>query len=599
MPPAVRISRGLVAGLGAAVLAGLAQQQSIPVLASGTPPLDHIFVIVMENHAYGEIIGSASAPYTNSLVPSGALATNYHAVTHPSLPNYLALTGASTFGITTDCTTCWVSAPNLGDSLEAAGKTWKTYEESMPSPCYIGDSAPYVQKHDPFIYFNDIRTSASRCQAHVVPYAQLATDLRSASTTPAFGFITPNMCDDTHDCSVATGDQWLRQQVPTILSSAAFTTQRSMLVLTWDEDDSSAGNQVATIFVGSGVAAGRTSATSYNHYSLLHTIETSLGAATLNTNDADTPVMDDMFTVAANPCAGMSASVAPASGAVAGTLVTVTAQASGCAAPRYEFWLRSPAGAWSMVRPYAVTNSFAWSTGGAMPGVYRFSVWARDATISGTGGSPPNTYDAFSAFDYTVSSAACAALSAAALPASPINVGAAVTFNGTATGCPNARYAFYLRTPSGAWSLVQGYSAIPSFSWGTAGNAPGIYRFSVWGRDASSTAAYDAFDAFDYTLNVAPCTGINVSTTPAGAAVTGGVVTLTAAAGGCPNPQYAVYLRAPSGAWTLVRGYSSSSTFSWNTAGAVAGTYRFSVWARDASSSAAYDAFSAFDYPLG
>jgi phosphoesterase family protein len=143
--------------------------------AATVPALDHVFVIVMENHSYDEIVGSASAPFLNSLSASGSLASNYYGVTHPSVPNYLALTGGSTYGISTDCTTCWISAANIGDSIEGAGKSWKAYMESMPAPCYIGDSYPYMQKHDPFVYFNDIRTNTARCQGHVVPYSAMSS----------------------------------------------------------------------------------------------------------------------------------------------------------------------------------------------------------------------------------------------------------------------------------------------------------------------------------------------------------------------------------------------------------------------------------------
>jgi hypothetical protein len=256
---------------------------------------DHIFVIVMENKSFNEIIGSSAAPYTNGLAASGALGTGYFGVAHPSLPNYLALAGGSTYGISSDCTTCWVSAPNIADSIESAGKSWKAYQESMPSPCFIGDSYPYAQKHDPFIYLNDIRNNASRCASHVVPYTQLTTDLASTSTTPNFAFITPNLCNDMHDCSVATGDSWLSQHVPQILSSAAFTAQRSLLALTWDEDDFTTSNQVPLILLGGGVTPRFASGTRFDHYSLLHTIESGLGLATLTANDSGAAVMSDFF----------------------------------------------------------------------------------------------------------------------------------------------------------------------------------------------------------------------------------------------------------------------------------------------------------------
>jgi acid phosphatase len=192
-------------------------------------------------------------------------------VSHPSLPNYLALTGGSTFGVTTDCTDCFVTATSIADRITASGRTWKSYEESMPAPCFVGDAYPYAQKHDPFIYFNDIRTTA-QCN-NIVPYSTLGSDL--AATTPNYAFITPNLCDDTHDCAITTGDQWLSQNVPAILQSPAFTQQKSALFITYDEDENEA-NQVLTIVITNAevnVPAGYRSSVAYNHYSLLRTIE--------------------------------------------------------------------------------------------------------------------------------------------------------------------------------------------------------------------------------------------------------------------------------------------------------------------------------------
>jgi len=283
----------------AALASGLALEATfsapLGVHAAGVPALDHVFVVIMENHAYGEIIGSPAAPYINSLVPRSGLGTGYTAVAHPSLPNYLALAAGSTFGISSDCNTCWISAPNIGDSLEAAGKTWKAYEESMPSPCFVGDSYPYAQKHNPFIYFNDIRNNPTRCAANIVPYSQLGADLGSTSTTPNYAFITPNLCNDMHDCSVVTGDSWLQQNLPAILNSPAFTSQRSVLFLTWDEDDSTAGNLVPLLVMGPAITAGFRSSLGYNHYSVLHTAEVALGLPTLTASDASAVPMSDFF----------------------------------------------------------------------------------------------------------------------------------------------------------------------------------------------------------------------------------------------------------------------------------------------------------------
>lgn len=286
---------GTLLGLATLGVVGLGASPA-PVEAAGTvPAFNHIFTIVMENHSYGQIIGSGSAPYVNSLAGRYGLATNYFAVAHPSLPNYLALTGGSTFGITSDCTTCFVSAPNIAkDRVEASGRSWKAYMESMPKPCFVGDSYPYLQKHDPFIYFNDIRTNAAECNK-VVPYSTLATDLRSAGTTPNYAWITPNMCNDMHDCSVSTGDTWLKNNVPAILNSAAFTTQNSLLTITWDEDNGSSGNHVATLVIAKSVPAGFRSGVQYTHYSLLRTVESAWGLSPLTGNDGGASPMSDFF----------------------------------------------------------------------------------------------------------------------------------------------------------------------------------------------------------------------------------------------------------------------------------------------------------------
>lgn len=261
--------------------------------AAGTPVYDHIFLIVMENHSFSQVIGNPAAPYINGLAGSGAVGGAYKAVGYPSLPNYLALTGGSTFGINSDCTSCWVAAPNLADRVDSSGRTWKAYMEGMPSACYIGSAGSYAQKHNPFVYYDSIRLNAGRC-AQVVPYTSLAADLASAATTPSLAWITPDGCHDMHDCSVAAGDAWLAAEVPVLLGSPAFTGQHSLLLIVWDEDDHSSGNQVPLIAVGSRVRAGYFSSTSANHYSLLRTIEDSWGLAPLALENSSAP-MSDLF----------------------------------------------------------------------------------------------------------------------------------------------------------------------------------------------------------------------------------------------------------------------------------------------------------------
>ncbi|HEY1738382.1 MAG TPA: alkaline phosphatase family protein, partial [Acidimicrobiia bacterium] len=259
------------------------------------PNFDHIVVITMENKSYSDIIGNSQAPYLNSLAQQYGVASQYLAIRHPSLPNYLALTGGDTFGVATDCNTCYQTQPNLAvDRIEPSGRTWKAYMESMPSACTLGDTGQYIQHHNPFVYYDDIRTNPSEC-SNDVPYTQLATDFASTATTPNYAWISPNICDDMHNCSIATGDTWLQQNVSAILATPAFTTQNSLLMITFDEDDDSGNNQVPTFLVGPSVTPGLHSNVAYTHYSLLKTIETAWGLAPLTANDAAAAPMSDFF----------------------------------------------------------------------------------------------------------------------------------------------------------------------------------------------------------------------------------------------------------------------------------------------------------------
>ena len=256
-------------------------------IGSGTlPNFSHVFLIVMENEESTGVMGNNAAAYINTLATGHGLATQYFAVSHPSLPNYLALTAGSTFGIASDCTGCYVNATNIADQVESSGRSWKGYLESMPSSCYVGDAYPYMQKHNPFIYYNDVRTNAARCAEHVVPFTQLSTDLVNG-TVPNLAWITPNMCNDMHDCSIATGDAWLANVVPGILASSAFQNG-GVLFITWDEGESSAGccgnaagGQVATLVIAPNGVAGLRSTIAETHYSLLRTIEDAWGLSAL------------------------------------------------------------------------------------------------------------------------------------------------------------------------------------------------------------------------------------------------------------------------------------------------------------------------------
>ena len=256
---------------------GPAQRNSSPVIhtVGGSPT--HVAVIVMENEEYGSIIGSHSTPYINALAHRYALARAMFAVAHPSLPNYLALTGGSTFGVTSDCTDCRLRATGLGAQLTAAHLSWKAYMEGLPHPCFTGpDAGLYAQKHDPFVYYGD----RGRDCSHVVPMSELGADERSGGL-PRFVWITPNLCHDMHDCSPATGDHFLAGLVPGLLRALG---PRGVLFLTWDEGSSdegccrlASGGHVVTIVAGAAARPGARLDTPADHYSTLQAIEDLLG----------------------------------------------------------------------------------------------------------------------------------------------------------------------------------------------------------------------------------------------------------------------------------------------------------------------------------
>jgi hypothetical protein len=259
--------------------------------------LDHVVIIVEENKPSQAIIGNGDAPYINKLATDYALAANYQAVTHPSLPNYLALTSGTNAGITNDCNpgaNCTAHVSNIADRIGQSGRSWKMYAEDMPAACTAQNSGRYAVKHNPFMYYPGVTDDKPSCAAHVVPFTQLGEDLKSTSGLPNYAFISPNMCSDMHDCPVAAGDAWLSRQVPKILTSPAFTTQNSLLVIVWDEGDDNS-NKVSTIFAGPGAKKAYKSDVAFDHYSLLHTIESLWSLAPLTDNDRTAPVMSDML----------------------------------------------------------------------------------------------------------------------------------------------------------------------------------------------------------------------------------------------------------------------------------------------------------------
>jgi hypothetical protein len=249
-----------------------------------SPPVvySHVIWIVMENRSYGEIVGNPAAPYLNSLVSRCGLATNFFAEAHPSLPNYLAMTSGSTQGVTDNGLPS--AHPLSVDSIFSQAASWKSYEESMPSNCYGQDLYPYSAHHNPAAYYTNLACGTGDIPMGTTSSGALVDDLAN-DTLPAFAFVTPNQCDNMHDdCgggAIATGDGFLAVLVPKILASPAYQAGTLALFVTWDEDDDTSGNQVATLVASPSTAPGTRSATLFNHYSMLRTTEELLGVSYL------------------------------------------------------------------------------------------------------------------------------------------------------------------------------------------------------------------------------------------------------------------------------------------------------------------------------
>ncbi len=273
---------------------------------SGVPIAAHVFVLVEENHGYGDVIGNPQMPYTNSLAQQYSLATQYYANRHPSLPNYFMLTTGSLVA-SNDLFSGVVSVDNVARATTAAGKTWKIYAETLPSIGYLGASgAPYDKSHNPFTYFSDVLNSRSQA-SNVVPFTQLAVDIQN-NTLPSYGMIVPNLANDGHDCppgisqcsdaqKLAAVDLWIQTNVGPLINSSAFGN--SVLIYTWDEaqasDTTNGGGHIATILIGSPVRRGYQSTTLYQHQSTLRLTMELLGISDLPGAAARAPDMAEFF----------------------------------------------------------------------------------------------------------------------------------------------------------------------------------------------------------------------------------------------------------------------------------------------------------------
>src|SRR4051812_31933065 len=247
-------------------------------VASAPPAWQHVVWIVMENKAASQVIGSSGAPYLNGLAGACGTATSFFAESHPSLPNYIAMTSGSTQGITDDAAPSShpLAVPSIFSQL---GGDWRALEESMPANCAKANAGSYAVRHNPAAYYTNLD-----CAPHDVPLAA------TPDVSARFTFITPNLCSDMHDCSVSQGDGWLSAWMPKILDSPEYRSGTTAVFVTFDEDDHSSNNHIATVVVSPSTPSGTVDVTRYDHYSLLRTTEEMLGLMPLG-NAMNAPSM--------------------------------------------------------------------------------------------------------------------------------------------------------------------------------------------------------------------------------------------------------------------------------------------------------------------
>lgn len=272
----------VTAGAVTAAVTGTGEPAAVRPTAAAVPAFDHIVLVMFENKKYSSINGSSSAPYFNALASQSAKFTNSFAITHPSQPNYVALFSGATQGVTDDsCPANLGAKANLGRQLIDAGKTFKGYSEAMPSDGYTGcSSSTYRRKHNSWVDFSNVPAASNlRFSGFPSDFTQL----------PTVAFVTPDMCNDMHDCSIGTGDTWLKKNLDAYAQWAK--THNSLLITTFDEDSNTSVNQIFTTFTGANVKVGSYSET-INHYTVLRTIEAAYGLPGIGNAASKSPILD-------------------------------------------------------------------------------------------------------------------------------------------------------------------------------------------------------------------------------------------------------------------------------------------------------------------
>lgn len=294
-------------------------------------PATAVFLIVMENHNWSQIKDSPSAPYINGLLAEGAHAEAYYNPPglHPSEPNYLWLEAGTAFGVADDhspATNHQASAAHLTALLDAAGISWKSYQENISGKdCPLKNDGRYAPKHNPMIFFDDVTDgndpNSPNCIAHVRPYTELAADLADGNVA-RYNFITPNICNDMHDSvgcasldSVWNGDQWLEQAVPPILASSTYQ-DGGVLLITWDEGTGGDG-PIGLIVLSPQAKVGYSNTIAYTHSSTLRTLQEIFGVQPLLGDAANATDLSDLFSDFASLLPQLAATETPEAAATA------------------------------------------------------------------------------------------------------------------------------------------------------------------------------------------------------------------------------------------------------------------------------------------
>ena len=278
--------------------------------AGGTVPVvGHVFIVVEENADYTNVIDSPAMPYLNGLATRYGLATEYYANTHPSIGNYFMMT-VGKIVTNNDGYTGTVTDDNIVRHLLAAGKTWKAYAEDLPAVGYhaAGDSGKYASRHNPLSYLSDVVNDPAQV-TNLVPFSQFAADLAN-NALPNYAFIVPNLCNDAHDCPLATADAWLQTNIDPLITSPGFQ-QDGLLIILFDEsggDLQHGGGRIAWVVVSAKVKPGYRSAALYQHENTLRLAAEALGLTTFPNAAAGAANMAEFFVT---PIAGRAGAGAP------------------------------------------------------------------------------------------------------------------------------------------------------------------------------------------------------------------------------------------------------------------------------------------------